>query len=39
MKDVNNARCGTPSSRKDADLDDKHVVTELSVTKLSWFYK
>lgn len=39
MKDVNNVHCGTPSSQKDADLDDKHFVTELSMTKISRFYK
>jgi hypothetical protein len=26
MKGVNNVHCGTPSSQKDADLDDQHVV-------------
>ena len=26
MKEVNHVHCATPNSRKDADLDDKHVV-------------
>jgi len=26
MKEVNSVHCGTPSIRKDADLDDQHVV-------------
>jgi hypothetical protein len=26
MKEVNSVHCGTPSGRKNADLDDKHFV-------------